>query len=92
MFNISNNLIIEKINNCMDWIFQKELNKFDNLASELKQQHDSPNSYDIISQITYQKEHLNGHKIPIHVDLFSSDESKIKQSGIVNDPNQDDSY
>ena len=91
MFNISKNFLTEAASNFMDWLFQKELKKFDDLASELKQQHDSPNSYDVVSQVAYQKEHLNGHKIPIHVNLFSNDDNKVEPSGLVNDLSHDDS-
>ena len=75
----------------MDWVFQSELKKFDNLANELKQHHDSPSSYDIKTQITHQKEHLNGRKIVTHVNLDFNDNNEIEATGITSKYNQDES-
>ena len=84
-----NKNFVEKIvSDFMDWAFQSELKKFDNLVSEMKQQHESPSSYDIKNQLSYLKEHLNGHKIPTHVNLQGNME--IEKVGIVHDHNQDE--
>ena len=82
-----NKNFIEKIaNDFMGWVFQSELKKFDNLANELKQQHESPSSYDIKDQLSYLKEHLNGHKIPTYANL--QDNIEVEKVGLVDEHNQ----
>lgn len=85
------NLIIffnKTINDLLDWLFKKEINKFDTLSRELKHQHDSPSSYDIKDQLRALKEHLNGHKIPTYIQL--NENNKIEKIGVITDYNQDE--
>jgi hypothetical protein len=85
------NFVEKSANNFMEWIFQGEFKKFDNLVNELNQRHESPGSYDIKAQLAYLKEHLNGHKIPTHVNLDFNENGKIEVAGLTDNHNQDES-
>jgi len=85
MFNIDKKFTLESVSNFIDWIFKKELQRFDNLSYELKKQHDSPIYNEIISKSSRHKKYSPENKISIPVDLFLNDSSEIEPSGLSND-------